>query len=143
MGVLGAEAVGELVHVQRPDQDGACGLEALDHHRILSGGRGFEQDLGACGGHASLHVEQVLDREGRTGERPHGLSGLNVVVDAAGVRARRLRHHRSERVQPWIPALDVRQDVVHDRQGFARAGSDVVGDVGQTPGRHGWNFKAG
>ena len=67
--VLGGEAVGVLVHVERADQHRAGRLEAAHEQRVALRGRGVALDLRAGQRRQAGDVEQVLDREGHAGQR--------------------------------------------------------------------------
>ncbi len=88
--VLGREAVGVLVHVERADQDGAGALEAGDERRVDGGGRTLALDLRAGARRQAGDVEQVLDREGHAGERQR-VARVVAVARAAGRAPRRAR----------------------------------------------------
>ena len=69
--VLAGEVVGVFAHVERADQHGAGGLQALDQRRIArrrAAGSRLILEPASVGKPAD--VEQVLDRERHAGERP-------------------------------------------------------------------------
>ena len=67
--VLGGEAVGVLVHVERADQHRAGLFQPAHQQRVRSGRRGLAFDLRAGQRRQPRDVEQVLDRERHSQQR--------------------------------------------------------------------------
>ena len=74
--VLGREAVGVLVHVERADQHRTGAFEARDQRAVVRGRRTLALDLRAGAGRQAGHVEQVLDRERHAEQRCRAADGL-------------------------------------------------------------------
>ena len=70
MGVLGREAVGVFVHVERADQDRARGGKPSNKRRVANRRRALFVDARAGDGRQSRDVVEVLDRERHAGQRP-------------------------------------------------------------------------
>ena len=81
MHVLAGEVVGVFAHVERADQHGAGGFQALDQCCVTRRRRTIAVDLRARACGETRNVEQVLHREGHTGERTNIEARGNRLVD--------------------------------------------------------------
>ncbi len=126
MRVLGGEAVGVLVHVERADQHRPGLLEALDEHRIGHGRRMIAVDLRAGERAEASDVEEVLHRIGHAGERSGIFTRRQRPIDFAGFLERPLRGERREAVEGAVALLDIEQRVT----GELRRGKTLLADPG-------------
>ena len=85
MRVLGGEAVGVFVHIERANQHGAGGGEALDKGRVAAGRRMVAIDLRARQGHQPCDIEEVLHRVRDAGERSRIVTGGQRTIDRIGL----------------------------------------------------------
>ena len=135
MSVLGDEAVGELVHVQRAHQDRPGGGQALDQDCVMGGRRGVATDLRASQGRQALDVEQVLHREGHAGQRTGDVARIDRVRGGQGA----LGGDGREGVDAAIQAGNARQCGFGHGPGGDAAGADLAGDLDDAAEAHGSN----
>ena len=74
-----------------------------------SAGGAVAIDLRAGAGRQALDVEQVLDREGRAGERAERLAARPRRVDRVGLGERARRRHVGEGAERGVARLDARE----------------------------------
>ena len=128
MHVLAGEVVGVFAHVERADQDRACGLHARDQRGVACGRRTVAVDLGACTGRQPLDIEQVLHGERHASERADRFAGRDRRVDLSRLGACALGRDIGEGVQHAIARSDPRQRGLSRLLGGELAGGHRGGD---------------
>ena len=146
VGVLACEIVGELAHIERADQDAACRFHTRNQRRVRSRGRAISVDLGASARRQSGDVEQVLDSERRTRERPNFVP-LMRAASIASALASACPHYVGEGAKRAIASSDAIERFLRDLTRARGAGpnrrSDCLGRSVEEHGRHGENTGAG
>ncbi len=144
--VLGDEAIGEFVHVQRADQDRVRGLQAGDERRIACRGGRIAANERAGQGLQALDVEQVLDRERHARQGPRLRARRDPGVQPARIVERPLVKHLREGVQPAVDLGDAVQGFGDHGLGLGLATghrSRDVKDAGGLQGREGASGTSG
>ncbi len=127
--VLGGEAVGVLVHVERPDHDRAGGFEAGDQGGVGGRGRIVLLDDRARQGHLALHVVEVLDRHRDAGQRTRIAALAHRFVDLARGRQGAGREHGGEAVEGLVGQADAAEHGLGHLQGAEPSAAHFLGDL--------------
>ncbi len=103
--VLARKVVSVFAHVERADQHRAGRFQALDQGRVTRSLRVRAVDLGAGDRGEPCDIEQILDREGHTGERLF----LAASIERARLGTGALGGHSGEGVEDRIELLNARE----------------------------------
>ncbi len=103
--VQGGGAVGELMHVQLTDEDGARRGQPF-HHRGIEGGEKVPQDFGTAGGPNPPGEKEVFSGVRDAVERAQALSQKNFLFGAARSLHRLTGKEGQECVDPRVKRLD-------------------------------------
>ena len=131
--VLGREAIGVLVHVERADEHRSGLLEARDQRAVRVGGRTLALDLRAGARRQAGDVEEVLDSERHAGERQRAARAIAAgqsSVERRGAPAGALGDDVGEGVDRRIDSGDARQARLDHRRRADGARSHRLGDRG-------------
>ena len=105
--VLGGEAVGVLVHVERADGNRARMLQALHHGGVARRRRALGVNLRPGQGGDARDVEQILHGERDAAQRSGIFARCQAAIDVRRLRQRRIAQHGGEAIQQSVVPIDL------------------------------------
>ena len=140
--VLGGEAEGVLVHVQRAHENGARPAQPGDHGRIRDRPRALGIDPGSRQGRQARDVEEILDGEGNSRERAHRLARSHVGVHGLGLAHGALGDDGREAVELGVASPYALEGGGHELPRRHAAAADLGGHAEGVEAAHGSNTGA-
>lgn len=126
MAALGRKAVGKLIHVELPQQNGSRLSQSANDESVFL--RNSIRKNGApTGGPDPSGVDQVFQRNGNPVERPAVASGEDFFLGRARLLCRLPGGDCDECVESWIQTLNALQARLGQRDWRYRSRSNAVG----------------